>query len=726
MAEVELRQVDKEYPGRAWAIRDLSLRVADGEFAVLVSPSGCSKTTTLRIVAGLEGATRGEVWIGGRRVDEVPPRDRNVAMVFQNYALYPHMTVFENLAFGLRRRRLAPAEIRRRVAEVAQTLGLEGLLGRRPSALSSGQRQRVALGRAMVREPAVFLSDEPLSNLDAQLRVQMRVELRHLHRRLGATMLYVTHDQVEAMTLADRVAVMHEGRLRQWAPPLEVYDRPADLFVASFVGHPPMNLLRGHWRRREGQWWFDSGGLTWRIAGAERFGASPDREVVWGIRPENLRPSMGGSGSTGQLRVTVAAAEPLGSETLLHLDCSGHQLVARLRERGEHSGVIWVAPDADRQHFFDAATGARLPWTFVMLDDLGPLGQVAAVMAGAFIILAGIYSAVKYEWTMRAARAGTAALGPMDLLTLAVSRRVGDRSRRGEFAVICLDWDRPAEEDERSGRVRALAGCLRRGDDVISLSADRTVVVANIPVSLVGRLEGRWRSRLGPQAGFRMGVSAWPADGDDAERLLSAAADRLGRPPAPPADPPVTAPPPAPSDMLDPLTGLLRPEKIDRAARKYISQCRYSGRPVTVMHIDIFRLEEINERFGREAGDAVVANCAQVLSDSLRQSDFLGRLEGDEFLAILECPPAAAEKAAARLVAVTRESSASLGPLRLPYSIHIGIAGIGGMGSSPANVLDAATLALRRAERQGPGRWVVYQRAMEEVPPEPRPVEDVW
>lgn len=235
MAEVALENLSKTFPGEVTAVADLDLCVADGEFLVLVGPSGCGKTTTLRLIAGLEDATGGTIRIGGRPVDRLPPRDRDVAMVFQSYALYPHLTVFDNMAFALRRRRTPRKEIADRVAWAADLLGLEGLLGRRPSALSGGQRQRVALGRAIVRRPAVFLLDEPLANLDARLRADTRAELKRLHRKLAATMIYVTHDQEEAMTLGDRIAVMQGGRIQQCGSPLTVYDRPANRFVADFV-----------------------------------------------------------------------------------------------------------------------------------------------------------------------------------------------------------------------------------------------------------------------------------------------------------------------------------------------------------------------------------------------------------------------------------------------------------------------------------------------------------
>ena len=278
MAQVRLEHVTKRFPNEAVALDDLSLEVADGEFLILVGPSGCGKTTALRIVAGLEKPTAGRITIGDRVVNDVSPRDRDIAMVFQSYALYPHMTVYKNLAFGLKERRTPKPEIERRVRDVSGILGLDELLKRRPAQLSGGQRQRVAMGRALVREPKAFLLDEPLSNLDAKLRVQMRAELKRIHQRLGITTIYVTHDQVEAMTLGDRIVVMSAGEVQQIGRPQEVYRRPANLFVAGFIGSPPMNLLRG--TAREGR--VRAGDLEFPKAGV------PDGDVVVGVRPEAL------------------------------------------------------------------------------------------------------------------------------------------------------------------------------------------------------------------------------------------------------------------------------------------------------------------------------------------------------------------------------------------------------------------------------------------------------
>jgi len=305
MPGVTLEAVRKEFPGGTVAVDDLTLEVADGEFMILVGPSGCGKTTALRMIAGLETPSAGTIRIGERVVNDVPARDRDIAMVFQNYALYPHMTVRRNLAYPLRQRRVAKAEIARRVNEVAEMLGVETLLERRPAQLSGGQRQRVAMGRALVREPAVFLLDEPLSNLDAKLRVYTRASLKRLHARLGVTTIYVTHDQVEAMTLGHRIAVLADGRLQQLGAPQEVYDRPANAFVAGFIGSPPMNLLRG--RAQGGR--IETGGMSF-----ERPGVG-DRDVIVGVRPETLSPARDGLPA---LEFRVDVVEPLGDEVIVH------------------------------------------------------------------------------------------------------------------------------------------------------------------------------------------------------------------------------------------------------------------------------------------------------------------------------------------------------------------------------------------------------------------------
>jgi sn-glycerol 3-phosphate transport system ATP-binding protein len=314
MAEIIFEDVTKEFPGGTVAVNHLSVTVEDGEFMIFVGPSGCGKTTALRLVAGLEKPTAGLVAIGNRVVNDVSPRDRDIAMVFQNYALYPHMSVHRNLAYGLRQRKVPKPEIERRVGQVSAMLGLDELLLRRPAQLSGGQRQRVAMGRALVREPKAFLLDEPLSNLDAKLRVQVRAELKRLHQRLGVTTLFVTHDQVEAMTLGDRIAVMADGNLQQLGHPQDVYDHPANLFVATFIGSPAMNLLKA--RAQSGQ--VTAGALQFGMAGV------PDGDIILGLRPEHLRPAEDRQPS---IEFIADVVEPLGDGILVHgtVDCQEGQ-----------------------------------------------------------------------------------------------------------------------------------------------------------------------------------------------------------------------------------------------------------------------------------------------------------------------------------------------------------------------------------------------------------------
>src|SRR6266700_7125480 len=337
MARVELRHLTKGFgAGGKPVLQDLSVEVGEGEFLVLLGPSGCGKTTALRCIAGLESPDAGEILIGDRDVTDVPPAERDVAMVFQNYALYPHLTARQNIAFPLEMRRLARPEVARRVEEAAARLGVGELLDRRPAQLSGGQRQRVALGRAIVRAPQVFLFDEPLSNLDARLRVEMRAELLKLHRALGATLIYVTHDQVDAMTMGQRIAVLHDGRLRQLGTPAEVYQRPADVFVARFIGSPGMNILEGVAEVKKARGKGEEG----RVAQCGPFQiplALPDYagDLQLGIRPEDVSLCPPGSG-VGDAEVTVV--EPLGIETLVHLEARGQRLVARL------PGIAATAP----------------------------------------------------------------------------------------------------------------------------------------------------------------------------------------------------------------------------------------------------------------------------------------------------------------------------------------------------------------------------------------------
>lgn len=331
MASVTLEGVAKIYADDVYGVRDLDLNIGDGEFLVLVGPSGCGKSTTLRMIAGLEPISRGTLKIGERVVNDVHPRDRDIAMVFQNYALYPHMTVRENMAFALKMRKTPKIEIDGRVAWAAGLLGLEPFLNRKPKALSGGQRQRVALGRAIVRKPAVFLFDEPLSNLDAKLRVETRAEIKRLHRQLGTTTIYVTHDQEEAMTLGDRVCVMCDGLKRQCAPPLEVYRHPADRFVAGFLGMPPMNFLEGELEFNDGYVWFTSreGRLRLDNADSSRLSGDVRRTITAGIRPESFQ-FIDADPDHHSLAATVQVVEPLGSLMDVYLVLSsGKRIVVR-------------------------------------------------------------------------------------------------------------------------------------------------------------------------------------------------------------------------------------------------------------------------------------------------------------------------------------------------------------------------------------------------------------
>ena len=350
MATVEIRDVKKAF-GSTQILHGVSVDIEDGQFVVLVGPSGCGKSTLLRMLAGLENITGGEIAIGDRVVNKVPPKDRDIAMVFQNYALYPHMTVYQNMAFSMKLAG-APKEVMdQEVQKAARILGLEQLLHRFPRQLSGGQRQRVAMGRAIVRNPQVFLFDEPLSNLDAKLRVQMRSEIKDLHQRLKVTTVYVTHDQIEAMTMADKIVVMNHGRIEQAGAPLELYDRPANLFVAGFIGSPAMNMLAG--RIKDGSF-IDGGGTHWPLppAYAGREGA----EVVYGIRPEHLRLDPNG------IQARVQVVEPTGSETQVTLRIGEVSVMGAFRERiaANHGDVLSVSPDLALVHIFDKGTGQRI------------------------------------------------------------------------------------------------------------------------------------------------------------------------------------------------------------------------------------------------------------------------------------------------------------------------------------------------------------------------------
>jgi multiple sugar transport system ATP-binding protein len=340
VAEVVLDNVTKVFDGGVTAVDSLDLHVADREFVVLVGPSGCGKSTTLRMVAGLEDPTRGEIRIADRVVNDVAPKDRDIAMVFQNYALYPHMTVYKNMAFGLKLRRMPKARIDTLVRDAAQVLGIQDLLHRKPRALSGGQRQRVAVGRAIVRHPAAFLFDEPLSNLDAKLRVGMRAELKRLHHRLKTTTIYVTHDQEEAMTLGDRIVVMRDGLVQQCGEPLGVYNRPANRFVAGFLGTPPMNFFEGRLAADEGGLWFDEGSCRIRMADSSRplLGGWAGKDVALGVRPEAMglagEGRFAGEGNVLPVRVTVV--EPLGEKMDVYAATPRHgHVVARADARSD-------------------------------------------------------------------------------------------------------------------------------------------------------------------------------------------------------------------------------------------------------------------------------------------------------------------------------------------------------------------------------------------------------
>ena len=357
MARVVLEQVTKRF-GDTLVIPRLDLAIEDGEFVVLVGPSGCGKTTTLRMIAGLEEVSDGRVLIGARDVTRVPPGKRNCAMVFQSYALYPHMTVRENITYGLRVRRVPRAEIERLLAEAVRILGLEELLDRRPKQLSGGQQQRVAIGRAIVRQPEVFLFDEPLSNLDAKLRVEMRTEIRQLHRRLGNTVVYVTHDQVEAMTLADRVCVMHEGRIEQIAAPLELYEKPANTFVAAFIGTPAMNFLEARLVILDGR-------PLVELADGSRLdlphatpAAADGRPVLVGVRPEHVEVAPEGTG----FPLRVREIEPLGPAKLLIGEVAGARFVAQVDAHLDVGlgTVRHLSVPADKLHLFDPEDGRAL------------------------------------------------------------------------------------------------------------------------------------------------------------------------------------------------------------------------------------------------------------------------------------------------------------------------------------------------------------------------------
>jgi len=355
VAEVTLRSVRKVYPNGHVAIDDASFEIRDGELLVLVGPSGCGKSTLLRLIAGLEEATSGSILIGERDVTRLEPRDRDIAMVFQSYALYPHMTVERNLGFGLELRGHSAADIEQRVKQAAETLELTQFLDRLPRQLSGGQRQRVALGRALVRHPKVFLLDEPLSNLDAKLRASTRAEIARLHRTLGTTMIYVTHDQVEAMTLGQRIVVLDKGVIQQIDAPMQIYERPVNLFVAGFLGNPAMNFFRG--KLRDGV--LEGDGAKLRLPTVK---AQPGQEVVAGVRPEDLHVVDGTAAAGNSVHATVELLESVGSEAFVHATSGGWKLIARSSPYNLPAvgARITLQPAPDRIHFFDAQTGKRL------------------------------------------------------------------------------------------------------------------------------------------------------------------------------------------------------------------------------------------------------------------------------------------------------------------------------------------------------------------------------
>jgi multiple sugar transport system ATP-binding protein len=359
MAQVVMRDLNKSYD-EVKAVKDVNLHVRDKEFVVLVGPSGCGKSTTLRMVAGLEEISSGEIVIGDRVVNDLPPKDRDIAMVFQNYALYPHMTVYDNMAFGLKMRKFPKAEIAKRVQEAAEILGIQELLKRKPRQLSGGQRQRVAVGRAIVRHPQVFLFDEPLSNLDAKLRVQMRVELKRLHDRLETTAIYVTHDQVEAMTLGDRVVVMRDGWIQQVGEPLELYGRPANRFVAGFIGSPAMNFADVTINETGGTLWAENAGLRVAVPPGRSATLRPykGQPVTLGVRPEDIHIASGADSSDHGFTAVVDVVEPLGSEILLDVKVGPSAMVARVEPtvRLKVHESVRLALNPDRLHFFDPKT----------------------------------------------------------------------------------------------------------------------------------------------------------------------------------------------------------------------------------------------------------------------------------------------------------------------------------------------------------------------------------
>ncbi len=368
MATVVLKNLCKAYSQERFAVKTVNLEIADKEFLVLVGPSGCGKSTTLRMVAGLEDISSGEVLIDGQIVNDVPPKNRDIAMVFQNYALYPHMSVYENMAFALKLRKYPQREIERRVMEAAEILGLDqaSMLKRKPKELSGGERQRVAVGRAIVRKPKVFLFDEPLSNLDAKLRVQMRMELQKLHTRLQSTMIYVTHDQVEALTLGDRIVVMNKGEVQQVATPVALYESPVNQFVAGFIGSPPMNFLKGRITCQSGDYFFQERGVKLRILPQHNthIARYRDKDVTLGVRPEDIYDKIFAQDARPEFTITatVDVVEPMGAEIYLYLNAGSNNFVARVtnQDTATINQDLQVVFDMSKAHFFDPVTQAAI------------------------------------------------------------------------------------------------------------------------------------------------------------------------------------------------------------------------------------------------------------------------------------------------------------------------------------------------------------------------------
>jgi multiple sugar transport system ATP-binding protein len=362
MAQISLRDVSKIYHSGVKAVDKVNLGIENKEFMVLVGPSGCGKSTTLRMIAGLEEITEGKIWIGDRLVNDVPAKDRDIAMVFQNYALYPHMSVAENMSFGLKLRKYPKSEIKRRVHEAAEILGIHKMLERRPRQLSGGERQRVALGRAIVRKPLVFLFDEPLSNLDAKLRVQMRTEIHKLRLRLQTTFIYVTHDQTEAMTLGDRICVMKDGKVQQCADPMTIYDKPANKFVASFIGSPPINLMKGRILKKDGKYYFDEGKFQVKIVGEmyQVLASYEGKDIIFGIRAEDIYDKLFVSEASPEntIRAACEVVEPLGSEVYLYLNTGKHPFIARVgaHNRPDVNREMDLVLDMKKIHCFDPET----------------------------------------------------------------------------------------------------------------------------------------------------------------------------------------------------------------------------------------------------------------------------------------------------------------------------------------------------------------------------------